>query len=173
MARTFSPFHEVDLLFTDLARTPASIGMPMDLYRDGDSFVAEIDLPGVDPASIDVDVEDRTLTIRAERTAGPASDDRDWLTRERPSGTFARQLTLGRRVALDRIDAAYSDGVLRLTIPVAEAAKPRKILVSHADRPMAVGSSGDGRGEADAGGEIEGDGATAPAASDEGRRVTA
>lgn len=138
MARTLSPFHEVDRLFSDLSRTPASVGMPMDLYRDGDSFVAEIDLPGVDPASIDVDVEDRTLTIRAERKATPVEGQRSWLTRERPTGTFARQLTLGNRVALDRIDAGYSDGVLRLTIPVAEEAKPRKIAVTHSDRPVAL-----------------------------------
>ncbi|MGA4670772.1 Hsp20/alpha crystallin family protein [Propionibacteriaceae bacterium Y1923] len=138
MARTINPFQEVDRLFTDLTRTPASVGMPMDLYRDGDNFIAEIDLPGVDPASIDVDVEDHTLTIRAERKATPVEGKRDWLTRERPSGTFARQLTLGRRVALDRIDASYSDGVLRLTIPVAEEAKPRKVNVIHTGRLVEV-----------------------------------
>ncbi|APX33715.1 heat-shock protein Hsp20 [Brachybacterium sp. P6-10-X1] len=141
MARTLSPFHEVDRLFSDLARTPASVGMPMDLYRDGDAFTAEIDLPGVDPSSIDVDVEDRTLTIRAERPV-PAADGegaRAWLARERPSGTFARQLTLGSRVALDKIDASYTDGVLRLSIPMAEEAKPRKIAVSHAERSASAG----------------------------------
>jgi HSP20 family protein len=104
--------------------------MPMDLFRTGETFVAKVDLPGVDPSTIDVDVEDRTLTIRAERRE-QADDDVQWLSHERPSGTFARQLTLGYGVALDRISADYSDGVLTLTIPVAEEAKPRKIAVNH------------------------------------------
>lgn len=140
MARTFSPFHEVDRMFSGMTRTPASVGMPMDLYSNDDSFFAEIDLPGVDPASIDVDVEDRTLTIRAERAA-ERQEERSWLTRERPTGAFARQLTLGSRVALDRIEADYADGVLRLTIPMAEEAKPRKITVAHTDRGLQVGAS--------------------------------
>lgn len=143
MARTsFTPFQEVDRFFSDLTRTPASVGMPMDLYRDGDRFIAEIDLPGVDPASVDVDVEDRTLTVRAERKAASKGDsERSWLTRERPTGTFARQLTLGSRVSLDRIEAEYADGVLRLTIPMAEEAKPRKINVAHTESSTVTSSS--------------------------------
>ncbi|NDR53333.1 MULTISPECIES: Hsp20/alpha crystallin family protein [unclassified Actinomyces] len=131
-ASAFDPFRDLDRwLSGGMVRTPASVGMPLDLYREGESFVARIDLPGVDPATIDVDVEDRTLTVRAER---PATDAKDvqWLAHERPSGTFARQLTLGHGLALDRISAQYTDGVLTLTIPVAEEAKPRKIEVTHA-----------------------------------------
>lgn len=131
MARAFDPFREVDRWFSDVARTPASAAMPMDLYRDGDVFITKIDLPGVDPASIDVDVDDRTLTVRAERKAETTVEQK-WLVRERPAGTFARQLTLGHGVALDRIEAEYNDGVLSLRIPVAEEAKPRKISVNHA-----------------------------------------
>jgi HSP20 family protein len=104
--------------------------MPMDLYRRAEKFVAQIDLPGVDPKSIDIDVEDRTLTVRAER-AREELDDVRWLSHERPTGTFARQLSLGTGLALDRIEADYRNGVLTLTIPVAEEAKPRKITVSH------------------------------------------
>jgi HSP20 family protein len=130
MARTFDPFREMDRWFSDVARTPASAAMPMDLYRDGDVFVTRIDLPGVDPASIDVDVDDRTLTVRAQRKAD-TTEEQKWLVRERPAGTFARQLTLGYGVALDRIAAEYRDGVLELRIPVAEEAKPRKISVTH------------------------------------------
>ncbi|MBW3068296.1 Hsp20/alpha crystallin family protein [Actinomyces sp. 594] len=131
-ASAFDPFRDLDRwLSGGMVRTPASVGMPLDLYREGETFVARIDLPGVDPATIDVDVEDRTLTVRAER---PATDAKDvqWLAHERPSGTFARQLTLGHGLALDRISAQYTDGVLTLTIPVAEEAKPRKIEVTHA-----------------------------------------
>ena len=117
MATTsFDPFRDLDRwLSNGMVRTPASVGMPLDLYRKGESFIARIDLPGVDPSTIDVDAEDV-----------------QWLAHERPSGTFARQLTLGYGLALDRISAQYTDGVLTLTIPVAEEAKPRKIEVTHA-----------------------------------------
>jgi len=137
MARTFDPFRDVDRWFADVSRVPASTAMPMDLYREGDAFVAHIDLPGVDPATIDIDVDDRTLTVRAERV-GTAQDDLTWLVRERPTGTFARQLTLGNGLALDRIEADYADGVLSLTIPVAEEAKPRKIAVSHVNDAQTI-----------------------------------
>ena len=130
-ATSFNPIRDIDRFFSDVTRTPNSVGLPMDLYRTGDSFIAQIDMPGVDPASIDVDVEDRTLTVRAERAAAVADTDTKWLTRERPTGTFARQLTLGHRVAVSRISADYADGVLTLTIPVADEAKPRKISVAH------------------------------------------
>ncbi len=125
----FDPFRDLDRLMSQSLRTPAAAAMPMDLFRREEAFVARVDLPGVDPSTIDVDVEDRTLTIRAERREEPEVEQ--WLSHERPSGTFARQLTLGHGVALDRIEADYTDGVLTLTIPVAEEAKPRKIQVAH------------------------------------------
>ncbi|UYG17544.1 Hsp20/alpha crystallin family protein [Brachybacterium huguangmaarense] len=142
MDRALNPFHDAERFLGGIARMPASLAMPMDLSRDGDTFVAEIDLPGVDPTTIDVDVEDRTLTVRAERTPSSRDEGRTWLTRERPSGTFARQLTLGTRVALDRIQADYDDGVLRLTIPMAEEAKPRKIAVAHSSTPTTIQADG-------------------------------
>ena len=130
MARTFDPFREMDRLLSDVTRTPAAVAVPMDLYRDGDNYMVAVDLPGVDPASIDIDVDDRTLTIRAERAA-KVSQEVQWLSRERAMGTFARQLTLGHGLATDQITAEYTDGVLTLTIPVAEAAKLRKVEVKH------------------------------------------
>lgn len=133
MTTNYDPFRELSRFFSAPLRTPNSTAMPMDLYRTGDSFVASIDLPGVDPDSIDIDVEDRTLTIRAERTNGVEGDGIEWLTRERSTGTYARQLTLGNGVAVDRISADYRDGVLTLTIPVAEEAKPRKVQVTRSD----------------------------------------
>jgi len=129
MARTFDPFQEMDRLLSDVARTPASVGMPMDLFRDGDKFTVQIDLPGVDPDSIDIDMDADIVTIRAERRP-QVGEGVQWLTRERAVGTFARRLTLGRGLATDKISADYSDGVLTLTIPIAEAAKPRKIQLS-------------------------------------------
>ncbi|WP_166971707.1 Hsp20/alpha crystallin family protein [Brevibacterium atlanticum] len=144
MATRFDPIRDLDRFFSEVTRTPNSTSLPMDLYRDGEVFIARIDMPGVDPDSIDVDVEDRTLTVRARRESEVADKDVKWLTRERTTGTYARQLTLGNRVALDRISADYSDGVLTLTIPVAEEARPRKISVNHAStgsRPEVVEST--------------------------------
>ncbi|MFC4631882.1 Hsp20/alpha crystallin family protein [Promicromonospora alba] len=131
MATYWDPFQEMDRLFSTFAgNARQSGGMPMDLFRTGDHYVLSMDLPGVDPGTIDVSVEDRTLTIRAERTQR-SDGDAQWLVRERPTGTFARQLTVGRGLALDSISASYADGVLSLTIPVSEDAKPRKVEVSH------------------------------------------
>ncbi|WP_159806983.1 Hsp20/alpha crystallin family protein [Cellulomonas citrea] len=133
MATRFDPFHEMDRMLGQLvAADRASAAMPLDLYRAGDHYVLHMDLPGVDPGTIDVNVEDRTLTIRAQRSAAPEGD-LQWLARERPVGTYARQLTVGRGLALDAIAATYTDGVLTLTIPVAEDAKPRRIEVQHGD----------------------------------------
>ena len=136
MARTFDPFREMDRLLSDVTRTPAAVAVPMDLYREGDDYIVAVDLPGADPASIDIDVDDRTLTIRAERATKVAKEVQ-WLSRERAMGTFARQLTLGHGLATDRITAEYTDGVLTLTIPVAETAKPRKVEVGTA-RPLST-----------------------------------
>lgn len=140
MATRYDPFRDMDRWLTNAMRqVPSSPGMPLDLFRQGENFIARMDLPGVDPSSIDIDVEDRTLTVRAERRADVA-EDAQWLSHERPTGTFARQLSLGNGLALDRIEASYADGVLTLTIPVAEEAKPRKIQVSHTadSQPAAV-----------------------------------
>jgi HSP20 family protein len=114
--------------------------VPMDLYRSGDHYVMHVDLPGADPGSIDVTTEDRTLTIRAERT-GRNDGDVQWLARERPVGTFVRQLTVGRGLALDDVEASYADGVLTLTIPVAEEAKPRRVEVQRSGEATQIGSS--------------------------------
>lgn len=122
----FDPFfRDVDRLARQLWGGPSMA--PMDAWRDGDKFVVELDLPGVSPESIDVTVEHDSLTVRADRPE-PA-DGHNWLVAERSYGAFSRQLTLGNNVDADRITADFTDGVLRLTIPVAEAVKPRKIAV--------------------------------------------
>jgi len=145
MATRLDPLREFDRafnnMFSQIASPTRGQAMPMDLYRDEGNFYLSIDLPGVHPASIDVDVEDRTLTIRAERKT-QESDGIQWLTRERQTGQFARQLTLGTGLAMDRITAAYEDGVLTLTVPMAEEAKPRKIEVTHASRKAEIEQAG-------------------------------
>ena len=129
LLRTTDPFRDFDRLTQQLLGTtnrPAV--MPMDAWREGDRFVIEFDLPGVSRDSIDLDVERNVLTVRAERVA--RNGDWEMLAAERARGTFTRQLVLGDNLDLDRVEAAYDAGVLRLTVPVAERAKPRKIAVS-------------------------------------------
>ena len=98
-------------------------------YRAGEHYVVHVDLPGVDPGSVDVSVDNSTLTIKAERT-GRTEETVDWIASERYTGTYMRQLSLGDGVDADRISATYHNGVLTVSIPVAEKAKPRRIQVS-------------------------------------------
>lgn len=129
MLMRFDPFREFDRLTDEVAgrRTPSPM-MGMDAYRRGDDVTVHFDLPGVDPDSIDITVEKNQLTVHAERRWHPA-DDLQILASERPQGTFSRSLFLGDGLDLDRIDATYDNGVLTLTVPVAETARPRKINV--------------------------------------------
>jgi HSP20 family protein len=104
--------------------------MPMDLCKIDDHYLLTADLPGVDPGSVDVNVDNGTLTISAHRT--PRSDDGvQWLANERFFGTYRRQLSLGEGIDASAISATYENGVLTVTIPMAERAKPRKIDVAH------------------------------------------
>jgi HSP20 family protein len=123
------PFREFDRLAQQIMGTAAHpAAMPMDAWRDGDKVVIEFDLPGVAPDAVDLDVERNVLTVRAERPALQRSGD--VLAAERPRGVFSRQLVLGENLDVERVEADYTAGVLRLTIPVAEKAKPRKISIS-------------------------------------------
>ena len=129
LIRSADPFREFDRLTQQLmGTTNRPVAMPMDAWREGDRFVLEFDLPGVNPESVDLDVERNVLTIRAERVA--TNGDWQMLASERPRGAFSRQLVLGDNLDLEHIEAAYRDGVLRLHVPVAEKAKPRKIQVN-------------------------------------------
>jgi HSP20 family protein len=138
-ATTDAAFRALDQLVGRRGTTTARplAGMPMDAYRVGDHFVAHFDLPGVDPGSIDLSVEGTTLTVTAERSV-PQIEGADWSVAERPFGRYTRQLVLGRSLDTDRLEASYHDGVLTLSIPVAERAKARKIEVTRADTPATV-----------------------------------
>jgi HSP20 family protein len=114
-----------------------SSGARLDAYRDGDTFVIDIDLPGVDPASIDVTVDRKVLTVRAERKR-PQREGLQLVVAERPMGTFSRQVFLSDTLDTDRLDARYDNGVLTLTIPVTEKAKPRKFEISTGDQELAA-----------------------------------
>ena len=139
MAVLFDPFRELDRVAASVldSRQGPRV-MPIDLFRDGDTYVLNADLPGIDPGSVDVDVDGQLLTIRAERT--PRSREGvKWLASERPNGSFHRQITLGQGIATEDIGASYENGVLSVTIPVSERAKPRKIEVQHTETvPQAV-----------------------------------
>ena len=139
------PFRDFDRITQQVLGTNARpSAMLMDAWRDGDRFVVEFDLPGVDPASVDLDVERNVLTVTAQRP--PVDDKSSFLAAERPRGVFSRQLVLGDNLDLDRIEAGYRNGVLRLVIPVAERAKPRKITISHGETgDQAIGGGNGGR----------------------------
>jgi HSP20 family protein len=143
------PFRDLDRLTQQLLCTNARpSAMLMDAWRDGDQFVVEFDLPGVSPDSVDLDVERNVLTVTAQRA--PLDEKAEFLAAERPRGVFSRQLVLGDNVDLDRINAGYRDGVLRLVIPVAEKAKPRKISINRdagGDQEITTGYHGNGNGQ--------------------------
>jgi HSP20 family protein len=123
------PFRELDRLTQQVFGTAARpTAMPMDAWRENDRFIVEFDLPGIDVSSIDLDVERNVLTVRAERPAREGIEE--LVAAERPRGLFSRQLILGDNLDTEHVQADYRAGVLRLQIPVAERAKPRKISVS-------------------------------------------
>ena len=131
------PFRDFDrlaqqILGTGTTSRPAI--MPLDAWREGDTFILEFDLPGVRPETLDIDVERNVLTIRAERPA--TSGDWEVLASERPKGLFSRQLVLGDNLDLEHLEAGYDAGVLRVKVPVAEKAKPRKIQVQTGKREL-------------------------------------
>ena len=126
------PFRDLDRLTQQVFGTAARpAAMPMDAWRERDSFVVEFDLPGIEANSIDLDVERNVLTVRADRPGREGIEE--LVAAERPRGVFSRQLILGDNLDTDRIVADYHAGVLRLEIPVAEKAKPRKISVNSAE----------------------------------------
>jgi HSP20 family protein len=111
--------------------------MPMDLCKIDDHYLLTADLPGIDPGSVDVNVDNGTLTISAHRTAR-SEDAVQWLANERFFGTYRRQLSLGDGVDASAISATYENGVLTVTIPLAERAKPRKIDVAHGGEQRSI-----------------------------------
>ncbi|WP_308465174.1 Hsp20/alpha crystallin family protein [Rathayibacter soli] len=128
------PFRELDRLTQQVFGTVARpTSMPLDAWREGDDFLVELDLPGIDPDKLDIDVERNVLTVRAERLSH-MPDAVNAVAAERSWGVFARQLVLGDALDTDKVDADYTAGVLRLRIPIAEQAKPRKISITRGDK---------------------------------------
>lgn len=135
MTMSFDPFSELDRLAGGLLQfRPGPRFMPVDLYRESEHYVLNADLPGIDPGSVDVDVDGQLLTIRAQRTAA-TREGAKWLVQERPTGTYLRQFSLGEGVDTERISASYDNGVLSVVLPVSEKAKPRKIEIATTNQP--------------------------------------
>jgi HSP20 family protein len=136
------PFRDLDRLTQQVFGTAARpAAMPMDAYRQGDTFYVHFDLPGVNADSIDLQAEQNVLTIRAERK--PAQPEgAQMIVAERPAGTFTRQVFLGETLDAERIGADYTAGVLTLTIPIHEAAKPRSIQITSHDQDSKSNSNG-------------------------------
>lgn len=127
----FDPYREIDRLFRQWPGGLATgSSVPMDAYRDGDSFVIKLDLPGIKADDVELTVEDNVLSVTATRMAAFTTDGVEMLVAERPSGTFTRQVLLGNNLDTAHIDAQYQAGVLTLTIPVAAHAKPRRIEIT-------------------------------------------
>jgi HSP20 family protein len=146
MLLRFDPFRELDRVFQkteQLTRT----AMAMDAYRHGETFVVHFDLPGVDPSSIDLEVERNVLTISAERSWRPVDGD-EVVAAERTHGSFRRQLLIGDGLDTEKMHATYEHGVLTLTIPVAERSKPRKFTVETSGGNDAIQASGSSNQEA-------------------------
>ena len=129
MSISYDPFHHLDELRDQLisgGRSPRSF--PMDAYRRGEEFLVHLDLPGIDPATVEVTVENQVMTVSVERRFEQLEGD-EIIVSERPQGRFSRQLRLGSTIDTDRIAASYQDGVLTITLPVSERARPRQIRV--------------------------------------------
>ena len=123
------PFHELDRLTSQMrSGTRMPLGMPMDVWKGESEYVIELDLPGVDPNSIELTSERNELTVRAERRPSFGQND-EVVVAERPQGSFTRQLVLGDGLDASSVSADYAEGVLRVTIKVAQAAQPRRIEV--------------------------------------------
>ena len=130
MLMRFEPFREFDRVTEELLNERRLRQIPVDAYRRGDEFKLHFDLPGVDPRFIELTVEKDVLTVRATRAWVRAENDQIQIS-ERAQGEFSRQLFLGESLDRDHIAATYDNGVLTVTIPVAEQAKPRKVEVTH------------------------------------------
>lgn len=126
----FDPFREIDRIAEQVmtgSRVPRT--MPMEAFRRGDEFFVYIDIPGINEDDVELTVERNVVSIRALRVS-PRQEGDEVLVDERPHGTFTRQLFLGDNLDAGKLSADYNRGVLVMTIPIAEASKPRRITLT-------------------------------------------
>lgn len=136
------PFREIDRLFQQALGGPGerNWGMPMDAYRKDDMFLLQLDVPGIAAEAVELTVDNNVLTIKATRHAPTMQEGVEPVIAERPWGEFTRQVLLGNNLDVSKIRADYDAGVLTVSIPVAEHAKPRRIDVSVREAPASVGA---------------------------------
>jgi len=103
--------------------------LPLDVSETEDAFVVKASMPGVRPDDVQITIQGDTLSIRGESKAEEEKKGSQWHLRERRFGAFQRTLTLGTPVNSDKADAQFEHGVLTLTLPKSEAAKPRQIKI--------------------------------------------
>ncbi len=140
MLMRYEPFRELDRISEELFSGRRVRQIPVDAYRRGNDFIIHLDLPGADPGSVELTVEKDVLTVQATRTWMPTEGDQVTV-QERGQGEFKRQLLLGEGLDRDHVAASYEDGVLTITIPVAEQAKPRKVEITHAAGVQALNTA--------------------------------
>ena len=130
MLLRWDPFRDIDRTFDEIVGRSAAPApaLPFDAMRRGDSVVVTVDLPGVPADAVELTVERNVLTLKAERHPDHREGD-EVLASERRFGSFTRQLFLGDNLDTSAISADSRDGVLTITIPVAETAKPRRVEV--------------------------------------------
>jgi HSP20 family protein len=138
----FDPFRDFDRLTEQVFGVRGMRMLPMEAYRRGDQFLVHLDLPGVNPDDVSITLERNVVAIRADRRS-PRQEGDEVLIDERPQGSFTRQLFLGENLDAERLNASYDKGVLTLTIPVSEQAKPRRVQISTepGQQPQPVGTS--------------------------------
>lgn len=151
MLLRYDPFRELDRITEQAWGRASTPAVPMDAYRADGEVRVMFDLPGIEPDSIDLTVEKNTVTVRAERLH-PQGDNDEVLVHERPEGLFSRQIMLGEALSLENLEASYKNGVLCLTIPESEQAKPRKVSVGAGQgqspaRPIPATSTEQGQGQ--------------------------
>ena len=141
MARFIDPFDEMErILGTAGSRWRGGV-MPLDAYEKDGEYVLRFDLPGIEPDKIDVTVEDRVLTVKAERSIEDTVGA-NWILRERPTGIHSRQVRLGDSLDVGNVGADYTEGVLTVTLPIREEALPQKIEVTaHKQEAIEASSS--------------------------------
>jgi HSP20 family protein len=141
LVRRWDPFREMaelratmDRLLNESRNMPVASEdtiwmLPLDVSETEDAFIVKASIPGVNPDDIDISLTDNVLTIKAEIKEEKEIEDAKYHLRERRYGAFSRAITLPTAVDADKVEAVYENGVLTLTIPKAEAVKPRKIAV--------------------------------------------
>lgn len=131
------PFQEMDRLMAQAGGGWRGGLMPMDAFEKNGVYTLRFDLPGVDPDHVDLTVEAGVLRVTADRKFED-TEGANWLIRERPNGTHSREIRLGERLDPAEVEASYDQGVLTVTIPIKEEAKPRRVSITGGSAHKAI-----------------------------------